>query len=196
VVEIGHQWEWIPKSGTSQKESSVRPLFGNYELTLDEKNRLLVPSDIRKAWNPEDAESLVMVPGVNRKLWLYTEKFYEKMAERMESELAPEEEKVLNDHMNFGRAQRIEMDKAGRILIPEKMVKKAELQREVMVVGSRDHVEIWNRSEWNAHEEDLENRRLEIAARAKRSNSAGSATVGGLAQATSSGSGKSNGPLL
>jgi len=179
VVEIGDQWEWIPKSGTSQKESSVRPLFGNYELTLDEKNRLLVPSDIRKAWNPEDAETLVLVPGVNRKLWLYTEKFYEKMAEHMESEFAPEEEKVLNDHVNFGTAQRIDLDKSGRVVIPEKLVKKWNLGREVTVVGIRDHVEIWNRSEWNAHEEDLENRRAEIAARAKKSKAAGSATVGG-----------------
>jgi MraZ protein len=161
----------------------VRPLFGNYELTLDEKNRLLVPSEIRKAWNPEDAESLVIVPGVNRKLWLYTEKFYEVMAAKMESELAPEEDKVLSDQLNFGTAQRVEMDKAGRVLIPEKLVKKGQLQREVTVVGMRDHVEIWNRSEWNAHEEDLENRRAEIAARAKRSSkSAGSATVGGQAQ--------------
>ena len=160
----------------------MRPLFGNYELTLDEKNRLLVPSDIRKAWNPEDAESLVIVPGVNRKLWLYTEKFYEQMAARMESELAPEEDKVLNDILNFGTAQRLEMDKNGRVLIPEKLVKKGQLGREVTVVGMRDHVEIWNRGEWSAFEDDLENRRAEIAARAKRtSKTAGSATVGGSA---------------
>ena len=171
----------------------MRPLFGNYELTLDEKNRLLVPSDIRKAWNPEDAESLVIVPGVNRKLWLYTEKFYEQMAARMESELGPEEDKVLSDVLNFGTAQRLEMDKNGRVLIPEKLVKKGQLGREVTVVGMRDHVEIWNRSDWSAFEDDLENRRAEIAARAKKtSKSAGSATVGGLAQAKVAGQGESN----
>src|SRR6266550_5535165 len=169
MVEIGDQWEWIPKSGTNQKESSVRPLFGNYELTLDEKNRLLVPSDIRKAWNPEDSESLVIVPGINRKLWLYTEKFYEVMAGQMESELTPENEKEEYDQINFALAQRIEMDKQGRVLIPEKLVKKGKLEREVTVVGIRDHVEIWNRSEWSAHEDDLENRRAEISARAKKS---------------------------
>ena len=157
----------------------MRPLFGNYELTLDEKNRLLVPSDIRKAWNPEDAESLVIVPGVNRKLWLYTEKFYEQMAARLESELGPEEDKVLADVLNFGTAQRLEMDKNGRVLIPDKLVKKVQLVREVTVVGMRDHIEIWNRSEWSAHEEDLERRRAEIAARAKQFKTAGSATVGG-----------------
>jgi len=158
----------------------VRPLFGNYELTLDEKNRLLVPSDIRKAWNPEDSESLVIVPGINRKLWLYTEKFYEVMAGQMESELSPEESNVEYDQLNFALASRLEMDKQGRVLIPEKLVKKGRLEREVTVVGMRDHAEIWNRSEWTAHEEELENRRAEIAARVKRSKSAGSATVGGL----------------
>ena len=171
----------------------MRPLFGNYELTLDEKNRLLVPSDIRKAWNPEDAESLVIVPGVNRKLWLYTEKFYEVMANNMESELAPEVDKVEYDQLNFGLAQRVEMDKSGRVLIPEKLVKKGNLHREVTVVGMRDHVEIWNRSEWSAFEDDLENRRAEIAARAKRSSkAAGSATVGGLAQQEAAGQSRTN----
>ena len=158
----------------------MRPLFGNYELTLDEKNRLLVPSDIRKAWNPEDSESLVIVPGVNRKLWLYTEKLYEVMAGEMESEFSPEESNVEYDQLNFALATRVEMDKQGRILVPEKLVKKGRLEREVTVVGMRDHVEIWNRSEWSAREDDLENRRAEIAARAKKSKAAGSATVGGL----------------
>jgi MraZ protein len=160
----------------------VRPLFGNYELTLDEKHRLLVPADIRKAWNPEDSESLVIVPGINRKLWLYAEKFYEVMADQMESELTPENERVQYDQINFALAARIEMDKQGRVLIPEKLVRKGKLERAVTVVGMRDHVEIWNRSEWSAHEDDLENRRAEIAARAKKSRAAatGSATVGGL----------------
>ena len=136
---------------------------------------------------------MVIVPGVNRKLWLYTEKFYEQMAARMESELAPGEDKVLNDILNFGTAQRLEMDKNGRVLIPDKLVKKVQLVREVTVVGMRDHVEIWNRSEWSAFEEDLENRRAEIAARAKKtSKAAGSATVGGLAQQEAAGQGRSN----
>jgi MraZ protein len=159
----------------------VRPLYGNFELTLDEKNRLLVPSDIRKAWNPEEGDSLVIVPGMNQKLWVYTEKFYEQMAQRLESEMSPGEEKIEFDLLNFALAGRLEIDKAGRILIPERMVKKNRLEREVMVLGMRDHFEIWNRSEWNAIEEDMEKRRGEIAARAKFIKS-GSATVGGSTQ--------------
>jgi MraZ protein len=156
----------------------VRPLYGNFELTLDEKNRLLVPSDIRKAWNPEEGESLVIVPGMNQKLWVYAEKFYEQMAQRLESEMSPGEEKIEFDLLNFALAGRLELDKAGRILIPERMVKKNRLEREVTVLGMRDHFEIWNRSEWNRVEEDMEKRRAEIAARAKQGKS-GSATVGG-----------------
>jgi MraZ protein len=157
----------------------LKLLYGNYELTLDEKNRLLVPSDIRKAWNPDEVESLVIVPGVNGKIWLYTANFYEAMAQRMESDFSPEAEEVEYDQLNFATAQRVEMDKQGRILIPEKLVKKGELGREVTVVGMRDHIEIWNRGEWAAREEELEKRRAEIAARAKRNKLAGSATVGG-----------------
>jgi MraZ protein len=161
----------------------LRPLFGNFELTLDEKNRLLVPSDIRKAWNPEDGDTLVILPGVNEKLWVYTEKFYEEMSQRLESKMEPEDDKVHFDLANFALANRIEVDKAGRILIPDRMVKENRLDREVMVLGARDHFEIWNRSDWYAWKEEIQKRRKE---RQKMHGQgrvhSGSATVGGSTQ--------------
>jgi MraZ protein len=144
-------------------------IYGNYELTLDEKNRLLIPSEIRKAIDPAtDGEAFFLVTGINGKPWLYPEKYYESMALKRQSEMAPEEDFLAFDHMNFSTASRVEWDKQGRILIPEKIVRKSRLDREVTVIGVRDHAEIWRREEWMTYEEDLTKRNLEIAVRARQ----------------------------
>jgi len=149
----------------------LRPLSGSFELTIDEKNRLLIPADVRKVIDPEkDGQGFFIVPGVNKRLWLYPEKQYETMAQKMESELAPEEDRLAFDMLNYALASRVDWDQQGRILIAEKVLKKANLGRDITLLGVRDHLEIWNRSDWTAFEEELEQRRPEVSRRAKQAN--------------------------
>lgn len=151
----------------------MRLLYGAYDISLDEKNRMLVPAEIRRAIDPvADGEALFAVTGINGKLWMYPEKYYEALAARVESEMAPQAERLEFDLANFALACRLAWDKQGRILIPDRMLRKAGLGKELTVIGARDHAEIWNRQDWSAQEEQLERRRLEIAALV-RSNSKG-----------------------
>src|SRR5262249_14902524 len=155
----------------------LRPLSGSFELTIDDKNRLLIPADVRKVIDPEkDGQGFFMVPGVNRRLWLYPDKQYEALAQRMESELAPDGDRLSFDMLNYSLATRVDWDHEGRILIADKVLRKANLGKEVTLLGVRDHIEIWNRADWAAFEEELEQRRPEIAHRAKQAN-VGSATA-------------------
>ena len=147
----------------------MRLLFGNYELTIDDKNRMLVPSEIRKAIDPEtDGDAFFLVTGINHKLWLYPEKYYEALALRMQSEMAPEEDMLAFDQLNFAMASRVEWDKQGRILVPERVLKKSGLGKEITLIGMRDHAEIWNRADWDARIDELDRKRAEIAVRAKQ----------------------------
>ena len=144
-------------------------LFGEYELTIDEKNRMLVPAEVRKALIPErDGEAFFLVMGVNRTLWLYPEKYYEELVAQDPTDILPGEEALAFDQMHFAMASRLEWDKQGRVLIPEKTLRRTELHREVMLIGVRDHLELWDRDEWNAHREQLLNRRAEVALKAKQ----------------------------
>jgi len=147
----------------------LRPFYGNFEVSIDDKNRILIPSEIRKVIEPsEDGEAYFGVTGINRKLWLYPEKRYERYALTLQSELAPESDALEFDQLSFAMASRLEPDKQGRVLLPEKLIRKAGLGKEVTVVGMRDHVEVWNRADWDAQEEELDRRRAEIAMRAKQ----------------------------
>jgi MraZ protein len=62
-------------------------------------------------------------------------------------------------------ASRIEWDKQGRILFPEKFLKRSGVGKDVTLLGVRDHLEVWARADWEAEREALNARRAEIALR-------------------------------
>jgi MraZ protein len=144
-------------------------LFGEYELTIDDKNRLLVPSEVRRQINPErDGEAFFAIVGINRRLWLYPERYYEELVTRDPGEMTPGEETLAFDQMNFAMASRMEWDKQGRVLLPEKTLRRTGLGKEVTLIGVRDHLELWNTPDWEVRREELMARQLEVAMRAKQ----------------------------
>ncbi|MDB5301147.1 MAG: cell division protein MraZ [Phycisphaerales bacterium] len=144
-------------------------LFGSYDLTIDDKNRMLIPAEIRKSIVPErDGEAFFLIVGINRKPWLYPERYYEELVFQQTPEITPGEEALAFDQMNFAMASKVEWDKQGRILVPDKTLKRTETSKEVTLAGARDHLELWNRADWAAREEELDRQRVEIALRAKQ----------------------------
>jgi len=144
-------------------------LYGEYELTIDDKNRLLVPAEVRRQLDPErDGDAFFLVLGIDGRPWLYPERYYEALVSRDPGELTPGDEALDYDRMNLGLASRIEWDKQGRVLIPDKTLKRAGIGKDVTLLGVRDHLELWDRSGWDAEREVLAKRRAEIALKAKQ----------------------------
>lgn len=160
-------------------------LIGEHELTIDEKNRLLIPSEIRKSMNSErDGDAFFLVLGLNRKPWLYPERYYEQLVFQAQPDITPGEEQLDFAHANFALASRLEWDSQGRLLIPEKTLRRTELNREVTLIGAGDHLEIWNRSDWDSRREQILARHAEIAIRAKQARQSpnGGGNGGGTGQ--------------
>lgn len=136
--------------------------IGEHDLTLDEKNRLLVPSDVRKVMKPDDhGEGFYVIIGVNRKPWLFPEKYYERILDREgdnlppEAEFRPKPDRLEDWQQRFGMARRIAWDKQGRILLPEPTLRRTQTGRDVTLVGVRTHLELWNRPDWERHFNEL-----------------------------------------
>lgn len=129
--------------------------IGEHELTIDDKNRMLVPSDVRKVMDAKrDGEGFYLIIGQNRKPWLYAENYYDQVLAREEESLTPAAEirpdmKTL-DHWQttFALASRVTWDKQGRILLPEVTLRRTGTQREITLIGVRNHLELWNRRDW------------------------------------------------
>jgi MraZ protein len=144
-------------------------LYGEYDLTLDDKNRILVPAEVRRNLDPElDGEAFFLIVGINRLPWLYPDKYYRVLATQTIPDITPGEDQLAFDQANFGLASRVEWDKQGRLVIPEKNLKRAALQRDLTLVGVRDHLELWNRKDWDVHRQELEGRFSDIALKAKQ----------------------------
>ena len=133
-------------------------LTGDYDLTLDSKNRLSIPAKIREQVSSEEEGRFYLVLGVNRVLCLYPEKYYQRIALAVAPRKVAPDESLAFDRVNFALAGMVELDRQGRVLLNEKAMRRAKLGTEVTMIGAGDHLEIWNRDQW---EEYLE-RNLDI----------------------------------
>lgn len=131
------------------------PFTGQYEHTIDAKNRLAIPASIRSRWDPtRDGAAWYAVPWVGGLIRLYTETAFTVRAEAMPQSLMQEEDESEFQATLFGLARRMELDSAGRIRLPEEMLSLTGLPREVVLVGAGDRLEIRSRSEWEQSKRD------------------------------------------
>jgi MraZ protein len=75
-------------------------------------------------------------------------------SEKLEKRLYDPQEAALSELMTlekiYAEAEPCETDSSGRITVPPEMMQKAGIQREVFIVGVRDHIEIWDTERWEA----------------------------------------------
>lgn len=128
---------------------------GHYEHSIDPKNRLALPAKFRRNLDDErDGKGFYIVPGQPpTTLWLYTERHFEQLAGRADSTLIPDDDQLRFEQVFFPWAELVEPDGQGRILLPEKMLRRAKLGREVVICGVRDHLEIRPRGEFEEEAE-------------------------------------------
>jgi len=158
--------------------STATVLFGQYDLMIDEKNRVLIPAEVRRSLDPQrDGEAFFVVVGVNHKLWLYPERGYESMVSRLATQLSPEEDTLAFNQMHFSMANRVEWDKQGRMLIPEISRRRTELGREITMIGVRDHLELWNRTDWEQRQNYLFAKSAELASKQRETEERGRQTT-------------------
>jgi len=125
-------------------------LFGEYDLTIDEKNRLLIPSEVRKSLEAfNDASMFIILIGNDRHPWIYPERVYKAIVGQREPSLEPTKAQLASDDRIFAMARPVECDKQGRILLPEKVLKRTNTGREITLTGCDTHLKVWNRAEWD-----------------------------------------------
>ena len=92
-----------------------------------------------------------MAPGTDGSLAIYTEESFAQLAERL-TEASPTQREVRDyTRMFYGSAQRVELDRQGRIRIPAELAQRAKLGKDAVMVGVRDHLELWAADRWQAY---------------------------------------------
>ena len=119
--------------------------MGEFHHNIDEKGRLTIPSKFRE----DLKDKFVITRGLENCLFAYSEDDFKKIVERLEQ--IPFTKKDARQFMRFflSGATLVEFDKQGRINITAPLINYANLEKECIVIGTGDRLEIWSSDNWN-----------------------------------------------
>lgn len=125
--------------------------LGEYEHTLDAKGRLAVPAKFRRYLE----QGAVLSKGMGRCLSIYTMARWEEKSAALVADKTDEQLRDFERQI-YPSATEVELDGQGRLVLPAKLRAYAGLHSEVTVAGVRDHIEIWDREQWQAYQQRLD----------------------------------------
>jgi len=118
---------------------------GQYEHSLDSKDRLTVPAKFRAALS----DGVVLVAGLDPCVWVFPTGGYEGFSEKFIGSTSPlsSRGRTLRRHFQ-GKAYDEKLDSAGRIRMPKPLAEHAALKGDAVVIGMDDYFEVWDAKRW------------------------------------------------
>jgi MraZ protein len=128
-------------------------LVGEFEFTLDAKNRIAIPARLR----PVFAEGIYISKERERCLGGYGPEQFERRLEE-EATATADGSLARRDAKRFTASNAVhqELDRQGRVTVPARLLQYAGVTRDITIIGVQDHIEIWDRAAWTAYLAHLE----------------------------------------
>jgi len=133
--------------------------IGEYSHNLDDKGRLAIPAKFRR----ELAKGAVVTRGLDSCLFLYTKKEWEKLAEKLAILPISQSNSRAFARLMLAGAMDVEVDKQGRVVLPEYLRIFAGLKKNTVIAGLYSRIEIWDETKWSTYKQQTENNSNEIA---------------------------------
>lgn len=132
-------------SGSKWKKVGSFMLMGEFHHTIDEKGRIIIPAKFRNELGSE----LVVTRGLDKCLFLYSKDEWDKLSNKLSTLPFTKQ-----DARNFNRfflsgATTSEFDKQGRINITSPLISYAGLNKECVIIGVNERLEIWDEEKYN-----------------------------------------------
>ncbi len=130
-------------------------LTGEYQHIVDSKSRVLISNKLRGQIDADEhGSNFYLVLGANGILCLYPERYFEQIALAVAPGTTAPDEAVSFERMSFSLASKVELDSQGRLLLNDKLRKRAGLKDNITLIGVRDHIELWNSESWEQYLSD------------------------------------------
>ena len=131
-------------------------LMGEFHHNIDEKGRLIIPSKFRS----ELGETFIITKGLDKCLFIYSMNEWNKIIEKLSTLQFTKKNVRAFERAFIGGASTIEFDRQGRINITSPLVHYANIEKECVIIGVNERLEIWSKEEFDkymeANEESLE----------------------------------------
>ena len=136
-------------------------LLGTHDHTIDDKSRLTLPAKFRSAFEG----GVVVTRGLDSCLVAYPRDEWTQSLSRIADLDSLSGEARSLQRVVYANAVEGDLDKQGRIVIPSALKQYAGLDRDVVVAGVNDHLEIWDRAAWRRELAESEGRTRDVAER-------------------------------
>jgi transcriptional regulator MraZ len=126
------------------------PLFvGEFRHSLDAKGRLVLPAQVRSM-----VEEGAVLTRSNRERYLlgFTARDFDDLGRRLAEHTAKDPQRRMVERFWFASARQVELDRSGRILIPQALREYAGLETDVVVAGVNECFEIWDQDRYDAEQ--------------------------------------------
>jgi len=128
--------------------------LGEFSHTIDDKGRLTLPAKFRS----DLGQGVVVTRGIDKCLFIFTLDEFQRIADKVgELPMTQADGREFSRHF-FSGASDIEVDKQGRVLIPQNLRDYAGLDGEVIVAGVNKRIEVWDVIAWQQVRADFENK--------------------------------------
>jgi MraZ protein len=142
VGYCGDNWKWQPR---------IQPVLftGEIDRSIDNKLRMSIPSEMRPGFVEGPGPNIVYAsPGPIASIWIWPAKTFETMANSLEQSLLPDEDVMDFEQVFFSLSRRIEIDKVGRIRLPDSLLSLAKITDHIAILGVKDHLELMDATRW------------------------------------------------
>ena len=117
--------------------------YGEYEHSLDSKDRLIIPAKFREIFQENYVEKFFITRGLDRCLFVFTEEEWKLQEKKFRDIPFTRQESRKFNRLYFSGASEVVCDKQGRILVPAYLKSYADIKEDVVIIGVSDRIEIW-----------------------------------------------------
>lgn len=147
-------------SGDREEESGATDMFmGEYHHTIDAKGRMIVPAKFRE----ELGETFVITRGLDQCLFGYPMSEWKMIEEKLKALPLTKKDARAFTRFFFSGAVECELDKQGRINLAAPLLQYAKLEKECVVIGVSNRIELWDKAIWDTYVAEQEDSFAEIA---------------------------------
>lgn len=122
--------------------------FGQFQNSIDAKNRVIIPAKYRD----ELRNTCIITKGLDDCLEIYTAAAWEREQQKLETLPGSSSEARAYKRLRYANAVDCDMDKQGRIVLPPFLKEAARIEKDLVTIGMRDHLEIWSREVYEQSE--------------------------------------------
>lgn len=128
--------------------------LGGFDHSLDDRGRVTLPRKIRQELTRDE---VIVSRGFDQCIFGFDREQWERESQKhLETNLTDPKGREVRRYL-FSSAERVEIDKLGRLLLPAQLKEYANIGKDIVVVGAGDHFELWNIDAWMKYSATMKN---------------------------------------